>query len=178
MTEENPTPETQLAPQATRVNANATFDDEGLGAIKSFEDAAQALAGAGIAVERSSDYGNGFSVLTDKNLLVGQDFLILDWRWNTGSFGDGESEGAFVSAQIITKANEKWILNDGSTGICQQLIRVTETRIKNAYSRPQTGLIVEGGLTASTYFVSPKDGSISKSPVKGWTPATTFYLAE
>ena len=155
-------------------NTIPAFDDAALTSIVTFEDASALLVDSGIAVERMSDYGTGFK-LVDSKTLQGTDFLIVQWRFNAGAFG----EAGFVSVEAITKHNEKVIFNDGSTGIRDQLRVVTAQRIESKHSHPQAGLIVMGGLTASEYFFNSDTGEISRIPMEGknWKPATTYYLA-
>ena len=151
--------------QVAPTNAPAVFADNMLAAIKSFDDVAAMFNDNGIAVETITDYGTGFSVV-DKARLVGVPMLLIEWRFNDGDFGE------FVSVAAITKANEKVIFNDGSakSGILSQLRLVTQQRIERGSDTPQTGLLVEGGLTRSDYTYEDEKGQ--------QRPATTFYLAE
>ena len=147
-------------------NVGTGISDETLSEIKSFSDAFSVLEKAGIVAENFADYGSGFVVLDtkDKARLCGVPFYIIDWRFNTGD------NGLFVSAAIITKTDEKLILNDGSTGIRDQLRKITEQRIARGVPEPQKGLLVENGLTESRYnYTDPKTGESR--------PAVTYYLA-
>ena len=151
-----------------------TLNDEQLTSIQTFSDAAAMLQAAGIILESIGEYGTGFK-LTDSKKLVGVPFLILQWRFNAGAYGP---EG-FVSVEAVTKHNEKVIFNDGSTGIRDQLIKVTAEREAKGSSHPQAGLVVENGLTASEFFYNAVTKEISRLPQTGpdWSPATTYYLA-
>ena len=71
-----------------------------------------------------------------------------------------------MSATIVTKDGRKLIMNDGSTGIYQQLRSVTDNRIANNRANPQGGLAVEKGLRVSVY----------DNPV-GQGKSRTYYLA-
>src|SRR5438270_347349 len=64
----------------------------------------------------AAELGNGWAVLgsKEKGRLVGVPFLVLSYSMNDGDNGE------FVSAQVVTNT-ERLILNDGSTGIYQQL---------------------------------------------------------
>lgn len=159
----------------TEVARTSLFTDDQLSKIDGFASAAAMLQAAGVEAESMADYGTGFTVSKDNDLLVGMDFLILSWRFNHGAYGED-----FVSAEIVTKHNEKLILNDGSTGICKQLRVVTDQRTERGHQHPYAGLIVKNGLTVSKYFYNEKTGEISRVPKEGkdWTPASTYYLAE
>lgn len=148
------------------VNSPSVFRDADLAAIGSFADAVKALEAFNVAVEKTSDYGTGFVIVKDKNVLIGVDFLILDWRFTDSS----KYEGDFVSAACVTKDGRKLILNDGSTGIRDQLKLVTSERIKKGHDHPQAGILVQNGLVRSDYDYTDEKGKTTK--------ASTFYLSE
>lgn len=152
------------------------FSDAQLAEINGYADAAALLSDAGVDVETISDYGTGFSVNPDNEQLLGLPFVILSWRFNEGSYG----ERGFVSAEIVTKHNEKLILNDGSTGICAQLRTVSDQRLQRGHAHPYAGLICPKGLTVSRYFYHAQTGEISRVAKEGgdWSPASTYYLSE
>jgi hypothetical protein len=143
--------------------AQRLWDDRSLRDLGSFE---EALAQAGPNVLDSGDeIGSGFHVLEDKDLLLKQLFFILEWRFNPGKYTNEMGEVTdFVSATVITKANDRWILNDGSTGIAAQLRELSDRT--GAFG----GLLCRNGLRVSRdYDVTLKDGSKTKG--------TTYYLA-
>lgn len=159
------------------IATQAYFTDEMLASIKSFDDALAIAAAAG-ELESISDYGNGFSVLKDKGTLVGVPFVILEWQEREGDFADS----GFMSALVVTKGGEKWVVNDGSTGIADQLREVTRRRESEGRNNPRAFLSVPGGLTRSDYFRNETTGDIARTRPEGapkgeWIPATTFYLA-
>lgn len=133
------------------------FDDDTLRSIRSFDDAlaaARAVDGDILDVA-DSELSTGFAVLdtNGKARLVGVPFIVLDWR-----FANGE-KGEFVSLSIVTKHNEKLIVNDGSTGIRDQMKRL---------GQPRT-LGVRHGLRVSEYdYTDQATGEISR--------AKTYYL--
>jgi hypothetical protein len=141
------------------------FGDEALAGMVSFDDAIAAFKSAGVSLENASDYGTGFALCENKNVLVGVDFLIIQWRFNEGDFGD---DSEYVAAEIITKHKEKLVLIDGSTGIYRQLKLVTGQRIARGNDHPNAGLLVEGGLRRSDYDKEVDGKQIS---------ATTYYLS-
>lgn len=156
----------------------ATFNDADLGAIKSFEDAASLLRGyaesVGVNVESADDYGTGFRVVENKDSLVGVEMIFLDWRFTDGDFGQ------FVSIEAVTKAGDKFIINDGSTGLYQQMVNITAQRAAAGRPDTQTGLYVPHGLTKTDYFFNEDTKeTASRKPENGgkaWKPASTYYV--
>lgn len=148
---------------AVSASAGRTFDDDVLKSISSLQDAFNVLNAAGIVSESMDDYGNGFEVLEDKNLLIKKPFAILEWRFSVGDMGE------FVSATCVTEKGDKLIINDGSTGILRQLRTITKTREKLGVANVQAGLICKRGLRRSDYQYTDGKGESR--------PATTYYLA-
>lgn len=144
-------------------NSKRLFDDAQLATITTFDEAVEALTSATV-IDDFDDFGNGFVVLDtkDKRRLEGVPFLIVEWRMNAGENGE------FVSAAIVTKHNEKLILNDGSLGIKEQLKSIAEARRANGHQNPQAGLMVKGGLKGKTYQTTANGQEIT---------ATTYRLA-
>lgn len=133
-------------PYAASDEAVANLNDDTLRSIGSSGDAfADALALAEAAfggVEVVTDImGNGFTLLPkdDKAKLVGEKLLFLKWGFSDGDFG------LFTSVAVVTGKGEKYIVNDGSAGICGQLHQYT---IKSGRFG---GLIAPRGLRESTY---------------------------
>ena len=155
----------QTTAVAAVANAPRVANEDSLARVDSFDAAMLLLAESGVATESVEDYGNGFSVCTDKRVLVGQAFVVLEWRFNSGDFGE-----SFVSANIVTEDGRKLILNDGGTGIRAQLVEVTQKRNSSGHAHPQAGLLCRRGLSQSDYKYESKPGV--------WAEATTFYLAK
>jgi len=156
------------------VTNTVAFNDDQLAAIDSFAAALATLDTLGIKGESIADYGTGFRVV-DKKDLVGVPMVLLQWRFNEGDF-----DGDFVSVEAVTKHGEKVIFNDGSTGICRELHGVTNTRAAAKHPTPQAGLLCEGGLMATNYYFNAETRETrSKAPesMKGWAPASTYYLS-
>lgn len=142
------------------------FDDDALGAIDSFDSAYNALTDVGAVPVSVTDYGNGFSVVDNKERLVGVPFLILEARFNESDMSDEP----FVSLTAVTKNNEKVIINDGSTGIRAQMQRIIARRTAQGHAAPHAGILVPTGLTVSRYMYTDEKGAER--------PATTYYLSE
>lgn len=142
------------------------FGDVDLANIDGMQGALDLFSATGVELEDWNDYGTGF-VVTDKAALVGVPLVLLEWRFNEGDFG------GFVSAAAVTADGRKVVINDGSTGIREQLEMVTAQRRKRNHPHPQAGLKVMAGLTVSEYeteAVNPKTGETVK------TRAKTYYL--
>lgn len=146
-------------------NASSFYRDADLAAIDSFQSVLDSFNSLGLTPESMSDYGTGFEICKNKDRLVDTDLVIVEWRFNVSEVG---SEGAFVSAAVVTRNGEKWILNDGGTGIYQQLRLVTDQRNRAGHAHPQAALLVKGGLTKSEYMYQDEKGK--------QIPASTYYL--
>lgn len=141
--------------------------DDQLRSIKSFDDAL-ALASElydGEVHSITEELGNGFTVLSteDKDRLINVPFIIIGTRFNQGK------EGEFVTIALTTKSGEKYIINDGSTGIFRQLAgdpSAGEPGLVERTGRPG-GWYVPCGLRRSDYEVEV-DGKVRS--------ATTYYL--
>jgi len=104
--------------------------------------------------------GNGFEVLPNerKNQLESEPFVIIDWRFYKGEKGPG----MVVALMIVTKAGRKLIINDGSTGIRDQVTELDKSGVR-------APVVVPNGLKSSNYdYTNPDTGEVSR--------ATTFYL--
>lgn len=127
--------------------------DTELRGIGNLEDAMAFMAERYGAVEAITErLGNGFSILKDKKPLVGVPFYILYTDLIDGEFGE------FATMAVITADTNqrRFIVNDGSTGIYQQ---VTELREQRA-----GGFFVPQGLRESTYATCPsKEGGCGRA---------------
>lgn len=134
----------------------AAYRNEGIPKDFDFDAIGQELAEAD-GIISSTELGSGWAVLatTEKGRLVGVPLIVLDWTFNDGDNGE------FVSARVITKPGERLVINDGSTGICQQL-RELEMREETR------AIFCKRGLRVSEYDYTDKDGTKR--------PAKTFYL--
>lgn len=93
----------------------------------------------GTVPEIAEEIGNGFALLDDKNKLVGTPLVLLKWAFSNGDFG------VFCSAAVVTKDGGKYIVNDGSTGLCTQLREYSVNT--NRYG----GVVAKRGFRESTY---------------------------
>ena len=148
----------------------SVFSDADLRNIKSADDVFALFEGVGVeAVESFADYGSGFTILQNKDKILDTKFAILEWRFTKSAKFDSE----FVSFACVTASGEKWIVNDGSTGIYKQLRAITDERISAGRPNPQIALRVDGGLRKSDYEQEYVDENGEMKTRK----ATTYYLA-
>lgn len=116
-----------------------SFDDADLAQVKSFADAT-ALVGEE-ATNIADVLGTGFSILpsSDKDKLIGVPFIVLEYKQHEGS------KGTYASLLVVTRDDEKYVINDGGTGIPRQLDSLTSKQI------PVVGLYVPKGIKKSVY---------------------------
>jgi hypothetical protein len=65
----------------------------------------------------------------------------------------------YITADTID-GEQTFVINDGSTGICQQLRNLTDLRTDNAHATPQSGALVKGGLKLSEYDRTDEKGTV------------------
>jgi hypothetical protein len=145
-----------------------TNNEETLASITSFDDALALLKGSGIDVHSTEEFGDGFSVVEDKNTLVGAEFVTLGMKFSTGDHGE------FVIIHAVTKDGRKVIITDGSTGIFAQATKYASKGLT-------AGLRVPRGLIRSDFryidgvgVVKPGDAGYDSKEAK---TATTYYLS-
>ena len=171
-------PATENLPATT--DWNTRFSKEVRGDIQSWDQAMQLATEefGGVALAHETELGDGFRIATedDKRRLEGVPLMLMEWTWNDGDFGE------FVSIVAIAQGQDgmasKWILNDGSTGIMEQ-VRDFEKK----YGR-NGGLMVRHGLKVSDYHTDLQTGKpISRKTLveyhkegKNTGKGYTFYL--
>lgn len=150
---------------STDVIRSVHFDPETLRDIRTFDDALRlASQEFGNVLDASEEIGDGFSLLADKDKLIGVPIIFLSWTFSEGDYIDAETgeKSEFVTARVVAKygpdAYSKHILNDGGTGIRRQLRQLTDRDGRTG------GLVSRNGLRRSDYELP--DGS----------PATTHYI--
>lgn len=158
-------PDEGSAPETEVAIAQRLWSDAQLRDIASFEDAIMAAETEGETIALASqEIGSGFVVLDDKDLLLKVPFLILEWRFNAGKYENDLGEKTdFVSMTVVTKNNDKYIVNDGSTGIARQLREYSDRT--NKYGM----LLAEKGLRVSRDYTVVVNGR----EING----TTYYIA-
>lgn len=119
-------------------------DDQDLREVQSYEDAMRLAESLNETVmEISEELGSGFALLEDKDKLIKTPFVVIQWRFTAGDFG------GFVSAAVVTKGGDKFIINDGSAGIMSQLMELSQKHKRFG------GLAVPAGLRKSQYATCP-----------------------
>lgn len=153
------TPESGSVTRAERM-----INTEQYAAIHSFDDA-MALIGDvfGGEVVNAESLGDGFALLdkSQKDTLCGVPFVVLSAVFSEGDYKreDG-SVGTFVSLRIVTKDGRKVIVNDGGSGIHDQ-IKMLWSMHPETVGKP---IACAKGLRKSEYD-HPEHGK-----------ATTYYL--
>ena len=107
--------------------------------------------------------GDGFDLIPTENKgqFVKVPFAIVSYQ-----FAEGEN-GEFVSFRAFTQDGRKVILNDGSTGICEQLRELHAAGVG-------LPLWVPGGLRVSRYRYTDVD---KRTGVETERDAETYYLS-
>jgi len=144
------------------MGGGSAFSRDELMAISSFDDAVRlATEIHGSVAYADQELGDGFALLSkeQKNLLCGVPLMLLEWKFRGGDFGN------FVTLRVIARNPDgsvsKYIVNDGSTGIAEQLAdyQMNTGRVG--------GMFVGKGFRRSDYEVE----------INGETrDASTFYL--
>lgn len=167
---------TEIVPEVAATPSEFSRDE--LSAITSFDDAMRlASMTYGTVVTADEEIGDGFKVATedDKRRLCGVPLMFLEWSIRDGDFG------AYVSVRAVAQTESgitKWIINDGSTGIAEDL-----TSFQKKTGRTG-GLFVRKGLRVSDYFIDAETGTpLSKKEYGEYIArgdktarAATFYL--
>jgi len=166
---------TDIVPE---VMAVSDFDKETLATIDSFEDAVRLATETfgSVVTITDTELSDGFRVASnaDKDRMVGEPLFLLEWSIREGEFGD-----YYVSIKALTQNPlQKWILNDGGTGIAADLHEFTRKTGRTG------GLHVPQGLRASRYHYDETDHCVvnrkrhSEAVAAGHKviPAATYYL--
>jgi hypothetical protein len=143
--------------QLNEVSKLNRVSDEELRSITSFDDAMRFAAETyGSVEDLSTELGNGFNLISDKNALVGKKMVVIAVGFNDGDYG------RFVSVACVTHDNKKYIFNDGSAGIRDQFQELVMRTNRHG------GWTVAKGLRRSDYEYQTSTGDL--------VPAATFYL--
>lgn len=117
------------------------IDDDTLAAIGSIEDGMIATMDVFGEPSTSIDevLGTGFEILNkeDKDRLLGVHFFVM--TFNTDIDGD---TGKYASMSVVTNGGEKFVVNDGSTGIREQLIKYRDKTGRSGNFHVRHGLRV------------------------------------
>lgn len=137
----------------------ATNDFAGIDFVPdTWEQVVEAMGGDVIEFE-----GSPYKVV-DKDTLVGVPFMIVDIRFSWSE----KFDSPFCNVLALTKDNERVVINDGSTGIMEQMKHHLQK------TKRKSGIICEGGLRKSEYTTEVYDAF--KDETKE-IQATTYYIA-
>ena len=145
------------------------LSDATLNSLKTVDDAVRAL---GVTDQSDLDWNDSqWILLEDKAKLVGKKFLAVQWKFHQSK---EYLNSEFVSVYLITAdtidGENTFVINDGSTGICQQLRNLTDTRLDAGHKTPYSGALVKGGLKLSEYDRTDEKGTVIGR-------GKTFYLS-
>lgn len=107
------------------------------------------------AAEVREELGELWTVCEDKQLLVGQPFVIVDYVFREGDYGD------YCSLRVFTPTGQRLIVNDGSTGICEQMRRFSHGK------RALEALYCPKGLSVSKdyHYTNDKGDKVKGQPI-------------
>ena len=144
----------------TEIAKNQTvLTDTELNSITTIEDAIAALGvtdPSGLSWDASP-----WTLLTDKDKLVGRAFLAVQWKFNQSKeYLGSEYVSVYVITQDSLNGETHFVINDGSTGIARQLRELTNNREQSKHKTPFGGALVKGGLKLSEYDRTDEKGTI------------------
>lgn len=150
--------------EKSKTIATVPVDTETLDSLRTPQQVAEYFSSIGVDVaDNETDNIKTVEILKDKSSMIGVPFLIIEWRFAQGDYGD-----EFVSAECMTREGRRFILNDGGAGIRVQLKKLTAHREAIGHPTPRFGRIVSKGLRVSRYEWEDGDGQKR--------PAETYYL--
>jgi len=127
---------------------------------------------------------SAFHGITDKDVFVASIYTVLN------KDKDALLEVPFIIRKVSFKAEERFasefaiihlvtkypvkgashfVMTDGSTGICAQLMKLVDERIADGHPTPDEGIVIANGLRKSDYLIAEGENA--------GQPATTYYLA-
>lgn len=171
MATKSKTDETETTSATSTEIAKPDWTNEQLRNLQSWEDAAAFInAEFGSALDASAELGDGFTLYDSKRDLCGIPLVFLNWEFRESDkytkVVNGEiMNGTYASARVMAAMPQgirKLIINDGSTGIHDQLRELTQR------TNRQGGLVAKHGLRASDYDYVDEKGNKSE--------ATTYYI--
>ena len=158
-----------VAPSTEVAKVRYTVAD--LASIEDFNSLKDLFVATDTGFEDAGQYGTGFRILPTgkKESLIGKSMMLLEWHYSTGDSGEFVSAVAVIKGTVILEGDEvcKVIINDGSTGIRDQLKMIDEQRRERGVEG--NALYVKRGLRVSRYdHVDEATGQVTK--------AETYYL--
>lgn len=169
-----------------RAQVRGTTDKVGPAPELTFDEMLAQLDAAG-ELETATDFGNGYHLVRGKEnkaKFVDVPFIIEDYRINPDwKFGEGVSLMIRTGVPVAFEGRpyERFIVNDGSTGIAQQIVDRHAAKGYKGNRMQGPAILCKRGLTKSEYdVIDPTDPErkrklvdpATNEPVKG----VTFYL--
>lgn len=152
----------------------SVVSDDMLAEIQSFDDALAVIneVFGGEIVEADKVLGTGFGIADEKAAYIGITLAVLKAERNPSDKGE---KGRFWTLHAVAKDGRKVIINDGGSGIADQMDALVQRHGSLFHVRPATSespervslarpMLVKKGLRASSY-VHPTAG-----------PSITYYL--
>jgi hypothetical protein len=131
------------------------------------------IEGVSTILDAAQEIGDGWKILSDKDDLINVPFVIVNYRFKEGDFYKDGSKAAFGVFHVVTReaietagAKGKWIVTDGSTGLCAQVSEwCDKNNIDYTSKDAKPALACSKGLVRSDYTV------------EGVGDASTYYIA-
>ena len=160
-----------IAAESVDLSAFYTQTPEEVNAVITFQ---EAIAASGFNQEDITYLSSPYVILKgdEKDRLLQTPFYIRAWRFAE----DTETERPYVVAFVVTEGNDMFILTDGSTGIYEQLKKLTAKRLEEGHAAPVEHAMVVNGLRKSEYGLNAENKPAAKGE-KVVGKATTYYLA-
>lgn len=142
---------------------------EQLKALETFDDIRLLAQELGAEIVESKVLGDGFSLLEDKDYLVGKPCAFISWGSSEGDYGE------FVSIRVMAQEKNgtvgKYVINDGSTGIAEQLRMLSQ-------DNPNRMVVAPRGLRVSKYDKELYDPNDPNADENGMVTkrAKTYYV--
>lgn len=120
----------------------------------------------GVEIDNATDVLADEWPVIDKKRLVNVPFLAVTWNI---SAPESSETGQYIVVRGITRNGDRFRFADGSTGIMQQLVKLTKERKDDNHPAQNAGLLCEMGLTVSKYKTTDAAGKAIE--------AETYYIA-
>jgi hypothetical protein len=160
---------------ASLTNYFPEVDQADLNSVVTFD---EAIAAAGLSEEQMVVVTNPYTVLNkDKDVLVDQPFFVKLIRFTK----DAETDNPFAILYVVDRANQMFVVTDGSTGIFRQALAIVAQRVKDGHPTPFQNWMIVNGLRKSEYKLGVDNKPLTKEDiangVKASSTGVTYYFA-
>lgn len=158
-----------IVPEVMGGRTASEYDDDALREAKTWDDFV-GMVGPQNIVDAAEVLGDGFTVLEkdQKRILCGVPVLFLSWTFSRGDYGRPFASIHCV-AQLPGVGLGKFIINDGGSGLAEQLAKFT---VKAGGESKK--LLVKKGLKASDYTKEIPDPENPEKTIS--IESTTYYI--